>query len=84
MWTYADYITIDDGAARLTRLRLHIVELTNAVGREIGGDGKNKSENNITQLLAAAKAEERELRDVPGVGGGYNSGVSLSRARRAR
>jgi hypothetical protein len=28
MWSYADWITLDDQAARLTRLRLHIVEVS--------------------------------------------------------
>lgn len=27
-WQYADWITLDDQAARLTRLRLHIVEVS--------------------------------------------------------
>lgn len=31
MWQYADWITLDDLAARLTRLRLHIVEVSNHV-----------------------------------------------------
>jgi hypothetical protein len=84
MWTYSDYITYTDDSAKLTRLRLHIQEVSDAIGRELSGDGKSKSENNITQYLKDLRAEEKELAGVPGVGNGYNGGVSLSRARRAR
>lgn len=84
MWTYSDYITLTDQAAKLTRLRLHIQEVSDSIGREISGDGKSKSENNITQYLAELRKEEKELAAVPGVGNGYNGGISLSRARRPR
>jgi hypothetical protein len=31
MWVYADWITLDDQASRLVRLRLHIVEVSQHV-----------------------------------------------------
>lgn len=60
VWTYADYITLD-GSDRLTRLRLHIQEVSQHV---MGTATRNKSVSAAdTNYIAALKREERELAD---------------------
>lgn len=60
-WTYSDWRAQATPALRLARLNLHLQELTDAVGRELSGDGKSKSETNITRLLELAEKEREKL-----------------------
>lgn len=81
-YTYGDYITIDTPAARLTRLRLHIVEVSQAVlSPNLSGDGKSVDYTAMQQYLRDLKAEEMKLASVVG-GGLINGGVSLARNAR--
>lgn len=58
VWTYADYITLD-GSDRLTRLRLHIVEVSQHV---MGTASRSKSVSAAdTNYLASLRREENEL-----------------------
>lgn len=60
LWQYADYITLD-GADRLTRLQLHIVEVSN---HTIGTAARSKSVSAVDQqYLASLRKEEKELKD---------------------
>lgn len=72
-WAYSDWRSQATPALRLARLNLHLQELTDAVGRELAGDGKSKSENNIARLIELAEKEREKLQervDRTGASGG--------------
>ena len=82
-YTYGDYITLDSPSARLTRLRLHIVEVSEAVlSPNLSGDGKSVDYTAMQQYLRDLKAEESRLAATVGMGL-INGGVSLARNVRA-
>lgn len=59
-WLYADYVTLD-GAERLTRLRLHIAEVSQRVmGTTSRAAGVTAVDTNYLQSL---RAEEQRLTD---------------------
>jgi hypothetical protein len=74
-WTYSDYITLD-GSAKLTRLRLHIQEVSDKVTQEVGGGGYNRSSSAVQQYLKTLKDEELQL---TGSIAAVSGGVSLAR-----
>ena len=59
MWTYADWITYDDLTTRLTRLRLHIVEVSQHV---MGTSTRGQSVTAADQrYLADLRSTETQL-----------------------
>lgn len=61
-WTYADYITYErSDATRLTRLRLHIQEITQAIDNEMRTGGDDIESRELRMMWADLKKEEREL-----------------------
>lgn len=72
-WTYSDWILLDDGAAKLTRLRLHIKEVSDSLvsgsfTERSGGMRVDKAE--IESYLAALRTDEKELaKRIGGVAG---------------
>lgn len=70
-WTYSDYITLD-GAARLTRLRLHIKEVTDSLRdpASVASDGHSMSKDDLDLYVQGLKREELEMRNqIQQVGG---------------
>ncbi len=70
-WTYSDWITLD-GADRLTRLRLHIQEVSNHT-QGISNRGQSATQVD-TNYLAALMRQEGELAkqvNPGGIGGGF-------------
>ncbi len=72
MWTYSDYITQATTATRLTRLRLHIQEVSNALSspQSVNSGGHGLSQFDLTELLKDLKAEEAQLAAATASGGG--------------
>lgn len=66
LYTYADWVTQTSVDARLTRLRLHIVEVTEKLNIEIAADGKSRSSNAIQQYLDRLLSKETELESRSG------------------
>lgn len=61
LWQYSNWITLD-GADRLTRLRLHIDEVSQHI---MGTASRSKSVTQVDQgYLARLQAEERRLTDM--------------------
>lgn len=60
-WTYADWPSQTTPALRLTRLNLHITEVTQKIGNEIGGDGYSKGSGSLTTYLNGLMARQAEL-----------------------
>ena len=62
-WTYSDWITYKRSApaAALSRLQLHIQEVSDKIGREVSADGKAVSSSALTQYLDRISAQEAEL-----------------------
>lgn len=59
MWTYNDWITYDDLAVRLARLRLHIVEVSNHImGTSTRGQSVTAADQ---QYLAGLRTTETQL-----------------------
>lgn len=76
-WTYSDWVTLT-GTARVTRLRQHVREVSDSIGREVSADGKSVSSNAtqayLDKLMVRLDNEERR----PGVNGSIAGGVSLA------
>ena len=63
-WTYSDYITLDRGAARTTRFRLHIQEVSDKIDKEKSGFGRSFSSTSVQEYLETLldkQAEEERL-----------------------
>jgi hypothetical protein len=81
MWTYSDYITYARGSATyLERLRLHIQEVSNAVGTELASDAKSESANNLTRRLEMLEKELRAAEQL----GTNRTGGGIGRVRMGR
>ena len=69
-WTYSDYVTYPAGDAKVARLRLHLQEVSNQVGRAVSADGKSVSSAEIRQyrseLVKELAAEEARAGKVSG------------------
>lgn len=66
MWQYADWITLDDPAARLERLRLHIVEVTQ---RTMGTSSRGQAVTAVdTNYLKGLREDESKLQSEAGRG----------------
>ena len=75
-WTYSNWITQSTASARLTNLRLHIQEVSDAVDKERGADGFNESSSANVQLLETLY---KRLDKLEAAAGGTNGGVSVAR-----
>ena len=80
MWDYDDYITLTDQSAKLTRLRLHIQEVSARIRNSTSADGKSSDSHTLMEYLKVLKAEESSLSSSLGSGGS----VSKVRFRAAR
>jgi hypothetical protein len=75
-WTYSDWVSQSTPAAQLTRLNLHIKEVSDAVGNEIGSDGKSRSSAATERMLDRLHKHRERLQAIAG---GVGGGVSLAR-----
>lgn len=67
-WTYHDYEEQTSDTARLTRLRLHIGEVSAAMTADVTADGKSRSAGNLRAYLADLQTRRRELERSSGTG----------------
>lgn len=82
-WTYSDYVTYDrTSATRLTRLRLHIQEVSEKIDTEVSADGKSEQLFSLRLYLDRLLNEEKDLEQR--AGRCVNGGVSRIRLGRAR
>lgn len=49
VYTYSDWTTITDKAARLVRLGLHMQEVAERISAEVSGDGRSRSTSSLQQ-----------------------------------
>lgn len=77
-WTYSDWRQQATDADKLTRLRLHLQEVTDAITAEVAGGGMSKSTNSYRSLLDYLQGEERILEARAG-GGPMASGINYVR-----
>lgn len=59
-WTYSDYVTLS-GTARLTRLQLHIQEVSDCITENVQVTGRGVDTNPLNTYLKALKDEEIKL-----------------------
>lgn len=65
MWTYNDYIIYTRGSSTyLERLRLHIQEVSAAIGTEMASDAKSESANNLTTYRRELMTDLREAEQL--------------------
>jgi hypothetical protein len=69
-WTYADWPSQSTPALRLTRLRLHMAEVANEIGKERSGDGYSRGSGSVTQYYAGLQSQLTRLESMPGSNGG--------------
>ena len=69
-WTYADWPSQTTPAARLTRLRLHLAEVSNQIAAERSGDGYSRWSGSVTQYYAELQRQVTRLESMPGSDGG--------------
>lgn len=61
-WTYSDWITQPTPGTRLTRLRLHIAEVSEvASGVAVSKDGASRDPSNAREYLATLMEREEKL-----------------------
>ena len=73
-YTYADWITQADNATRLTRLRLHIQEVSEAMTAGMTADGVSVNPSNLGQYYDMLTKREESL-------GASNSNNMVTRVR---
>lgn len=62
-WTYSDWISTD-GSSRLTRLRLHIQEVSDALTASYQSDGTSYNPAHLNSYLSSLHAQEASLSAV--------------------
>lgn len=72
-WTYHDYESQTTDTDRLTRLRLHISEVSLAMTVDVSADGKSRSAGSLRTYLADLQTRRRELERSSGSGAGANT-----------
>jgi hypothetical protein len=80
-WTYSDWITQTTDSTRLTRLRLHIQEVSDKITQEVSSGGNSRSSSALQAYLADIRKEEKSLAAAVS---GASGGVSRARFVRAR
>lgn len=60
-WTYADWKSQATLSLRLSRLRLHMAEVAQRIGNELGADGKNRGSFAVRLYYQDLQGEEKEL-----------------------
>lgn len=62
-WTYSDWITQTSGSTRLSQLRLHIQEVSNAIqaNQTINVNGRQIGKFALVDYLKQLRADEKEL-----------------------
>jgi hypothetical protein len=60
-YTYADWDTQATLALKLSRLRLHMQEVAQLIGQELGADGKNRGSFAVRQYYELLMREKQEL-----------------------
>jgi len=65
-WSYADWITYAESTAaevtaKLTRLRLHMQEVSQAVTADVSAGSKSRSTGSLNEYLRDLRADEKRL-----------------------
>jgi len=71
-WTYNDWLSQGSDAAQLTRLRLHIEEVSSEMSAEISSDGHSRNLGSLENYLGRLMDKLAELEALTGSG---NRGV---------
>jgi hypothetical protein len=82
VWTYSDWVTYEDGSAKLTRLRLHVQEVSDKLANpsySTEGLSVNPREN-LGTYLAGLNAEREKLEATVGRANGTRLGWTRGRA----
>lgn len=82
-WTYSDWVTYEDGSAKLTRLRLHVKEVTDALngitGYSTDGLSVSRDPGTSRSYLDTLLAELKSLEASFGNSGraGFTRGLGI-------
>lgn len=81
-WDYSDYITYDESTTTyLTRLRLHIQEVSNKlITGSYSLGGRSVSKGFLQDYLKDLQAKEKRAADIQGAGSGTRSSFTRGRA----
>lgn len=79
-WTYSDWDQQTTPAARLSRLSLHIKEVTDKIAANVSADGKSRDSSSLNQLLTTLNKRYDQLLSAAGTAGG----ISIVKFRRVR
>lgn len=60
-WTYSDWVTQTTSATRLSRLRLHIQEVSDKLQGRASGDGISYDPGQLRQYIKDLREDERTL-----------------------
>ena len=60
-WSYADWNSQATDSARLSRLRLHIDEVSAQMGPDVGAGGKYRATSSLQQYLSTLFSERDKL-----------------------
>lgn len=74
-WTYSDWRSQSTTAAKITRLKLHIQEITDAFGPNVSGSDMSVDRSELRQMAADLEQKLDELERSPS--SRINGGVSF-------
>ena len=77
-YTYSNWITVTDTPGRITRLRLHIQEASELIGREVSADGKSVGSQSTLGYVKHLQEQLRDLESRPDATGAIAGGTSLA------
>lgn len=69
-WTYSDWITLTTAAAQLTRINLHIQEVSDKIQADVAAHGYSRQSHPLNDYLKGLMAERKSLLKASAIGGG--------------
>lgn len=78
-YTYYDWASQATTAAKLTRLNLHIGEVTLQMGPSVSRDGASRSTADIMQYLRLLTEQQRELQSMPDAASDGKANINRAR-----
>lgn len=73
-WTYSDWRSQSTAAQQLARLNLHMQEVSDKIGAEVGASGYQRSSHALTNYLELLETQRVGLSSAAATGGGVAFG----------
>lgn len=81
-WTYNDWPSQSTTAAQVTRLKLHMEEVSEAIQADTSAGDRSRSSGNLVTYYQGLEARLKDLEARPDASGVVSGGISFARLRR--